>query len=153
MYNCSVVGLRFTVWRGSALQCPSRSNQIVLIHRQYKDENATETCGSGIARGIRVTGTNTYTSQLNVTVSSLLNSTVVQCVHDNGSTQRFIGSSVITLTGNCNSMHACIVNCIHAMDINMIYRAMFIIIMGYQLLHKLEIGNKIILLTIEKVST
>ena len=99
-YLCSTVGPKFTTWEGSALQCPS--HQIVLFHRDYKQNKAIGTCGSSAAQGISITDNNNYTSQLNIIYDDHLNGTDIQCHYDDGTTQIFIGSASITSTGQYN---------------------------------------------------
>ena len=92
-YICSSPGQGFTLWKGSALQCPS--HQILLLHRNYEPG----TCGSGTAQGVSVTGSNNYTSLLNIRFDDSLNDTDIECYYDDGTTQTYIGSAVITSAG------------------------------------------------------
>ena len=84
---CTVVGPGNTLWRGSAFDCPSTTNEIVLRHSLFSGPaGAFGDCTNGtiVGRSLRVEG-NCYISQLSVTVSLNLNDATVQCVYDTGS--------------------------------------------------------------------
>ena len=71
VYQCTVFGAGFTVWQGSAFECPQLHNEIRLRHSEYAPMNsgATGVCNDGaISAGSVVSTNNYYTSILNVTV-------------------------------------------------------------------------------------
>ena len=66
--ECTVVGVGTTIWRGSAFDCPSSSNRIILRHSQF-ESGTSGGCNSGgiIARSINTTSDSDgikYISQL-----------------------------------------------------------------------------------------
>ena len=83
-YMCTVVGPGNTLWGGTAFDCPSTSNEIVLRHSQFSEltgDFGDCTNGTIVGRSLGVEG-NCYISQLSITASINLNDTTVQCVHD-----------------------------------------------------------------------
>ena len=86
--ECTITGDGLTLWQGTAFQCVSTSNEIILRHSQFGESyNPIGTCNDGaiVARALGVVN-GSYISQLNVTVSPELNNTTVECWHDNGTT-------------------------------------------------------------------
>ena len=86
--ECTVMGSESgaTVWQGTALQCDDSSNEIFLIHNRFgRSYNNIQTCNNGaiVAQAVEVVD-DSYTSQLNVTVTVELNNTTVECLHDTG---------------------------------------------------------------------
>ena len=84
-YECAIVGGGATLWRGSAFNCPSMSNEIVLRHAQFK--SAVRDCNDEIVAYSVGTVTldnnlKCYVSRLNVTVNDEMRNTTIQCVHD-----------------------------------------------------------------------
>ena len=81
-FVCSVTDGVATVWRGSIFDCPSSGNEILLRH--FKFESGTSgTCNDGkiAAYSTEVTN-NSYSSQLNVTVSPEMHNGTVECIQD-----------------------------------------------------------------------
>ena len=100
-YTCNITGGGTTIWDGSALDCPSRANEILLRHSQFGFPPGTfGSCNNGaiVARSIGV-GSNSfcYISELNVTVSSSLHSKTIQCTHNSGLSERIIDTSTIAV--------------------------------------------------------
>ena len=100
-YECSVVGSGSTVWEGSAFQCSGiNHNFIVFRHSQFHNspEKPQGVCNNGgiVARAIGVVDNN-YISQLNVTVSPMINNKTVKCVYDSLHSSTIVGSATITL--------------------------------------------------------
>ena len=94
-FECTVVGSGTTVWLGSAFDCVYSSNEIGLSHGRFAI-SIRRTCNNGaIVRQSLGVENNSYTSQLNVTVSRDLIGKSVTCVHDNGTYVYAIGSSII----------------------------------------------------------
>ena len=105
-YECTVTGGRgeTTVWKGGAFHCPSNKHEIVLLHSRFTSESEDEAfgeCNDGaiVGRGLRVEN-NSYTSQLNVTLTSDLAGESIECVHDDGINITKVGSLNIP-TGMC----------------------------------------------------
>ena len=84
-----------TVWRGTAFDCSSAGNEIVLLHDRFTSGEATCNHGQIVGRGITVVNSSCYTSQLYVMISSSLIGKTVECVHDNFGTETTIGSLTI----------------------------------------------------------
>ena len=101
-YECTVMGLpgEATVWTGSAFNCASSSNEIVLLHRPIISDNVYySTCnGAIVARILSVEGNN-FTSQLNVTVTSEIIGKTIECLHDDGTIVYTQFSSTISIAG------------------------------------------------------
>ena len=90
-----------TVWQGTALDCGSKNNEILLLHRRFTLEGGTsEECNNGDIAGesLRVEG-NSYTSRLNVTLSSDMIGRSIACAVDMGTTSTVIGSLLIEPVG------------------------------------------------------
>ena len=80
------VGRGSTVWSGSAFDCSSANNEIVLLHVRFLCEIYNyDTCSYGVivARSLSTEGNN-YTSQLNVTVTPNTAGRAITCFYDNG---------------------------------------------------------------------
>ena len=97
VYECRITGSDgITVWRGTAFDCPSSGNEIVLFQGSF----GTQVCNNGAISGriIRVEN-NSYISQLSVSVSAEMIGSNIGC-HDSAGTQNvnLIGSSSLTLT-------------------------------------------------------
>ena len=93
--ECAIMGGGATVWQGTALQCDNINRDIIdLRHSQFRGSEKPEgTCNNGaiIARAIGVVN-DSYISVLNVTVSSELNNTTVECAYDYNLTTTVIKS-------------------------------------------------------------
>ena len=90
-----------TVWKGTVFDCPL--NEIALLHSRFIN-GTFGVCNNGaiVARSLLVEGNNTtYTSQLNVTVTSDMAGETIMCVHDIYISSNIIQlSAVIPTTGN-----------------------------------------------------
>ena len=84
VFVCRVSGGVATVWRGSIFNCPDHGNQILLRHRNFENETSG-TCNDGeiIAYSSEVAN-NSYSSQLNVTVTPEIHNGTVECVKPQG---------------------------------------------------------------------
>ena len=92
--KCTNIGGGATVWLGTAFQCDSNCNEIILWHSQFNGSyNNIASCNNGaiVARALGVVN-NSYSSQLNVTVSPELNNTTVECVHSYNLTEVVVRS-------------------------------------------------------------
>ena len=80
--ECTVMTGKGTIWRGSAFDCDSSGNEIILLNSSVGDE----TCNSGNITGrVIERERNNYTSQLNVIYSTDLIGRTIECASDNGS--------------------------------------------------------------------
>ena len=100
-YTCTVVDtsnppIGSSVWRGTAFNCPTSSNEIFLRHSLFNTSGATDTCTGGAitAESVGVVD-NCFTSRLMVTVSPGLNETTVECTLSGVS----VGSRTLLLAG------------------------------------------------------
>ena len=103
MFECTVFGGGFTIWRGSAFSNCQR-NEIQLRHSEYNIINpqlaATGVCNDGeiVAKSVGVSE-NCFTSRLNVSIGREIVNKTVECVHSNTqgiATQ--IGQKTLNLT-------------------------------------------------------
>ena len=97
-FTCTIVGGGNTIWRGTAFDCPSTTNEIILRHSTFGSTGTSGTCNSGtiVGQSVRVEGT-CFTSQLDVTVSESLNSGVVQCDYNSNRGTTNIGSAILNV--------------------------------------------------------
>ena len=89
-----------TIWKGSAFECLSTNNEILLLHSF--NSRAQGECNNGaiVGRVIRAEN-NTYTSQLTVTITSEMIGKSISCFHDSfeaDTNEVVIGSSLLTIT-------------------------------------------------------
>ena len=82
-YTCTIVDtsnplIGFSVWNGTAFNCPVSSNEISLRHSSFSGASGTCTGGAITAESVGVVN-NCFTSRLMVTVSDGLNGTTVEC--------------------------------------------------------------------------
>ena len=98
VFTCIVDGGVITLWRGTAFSCPTTNNEILLRHTLIASRTASGTCNNGaiVGRGVGEED-NVYTSQLNVTVSSDLNSQTIECAYDDGTRTNVVSTTVITV--------------------------------------------------------
>ena len=103
VYECSITGGGAIVWRGTAFECSSSSNEIVLL----QSSPDAQVCNDGAITGHIIRAENsTYVSQLTVSLSAGMIGTNISCYHDSGATQNLIGSSILALTrGTCMYIH------------------------------------------------
>ena len=96
-YQCTVVGQGATIWGGSAFRCSSTNNEITLFNTDRMGESRK--CNDGKISGFSLTAeNNSYTSQLNVLVSSEMIGRTIGCFHDRGGSTAEIGSSNLMIT-------------------------------------------------------
>ena len=98
-YTCCINGTGNTLWRGTAFDCISSSNEILLRHSQFGSGGASGDCTGGAltARSLGVENGNCYVSQLNATVSTTFNGQSIQCKHNSNTGTRLIGESVLNV--------------------------------------------------------
>lgn len=109
-YTCNIVGGGTTIWNGSAFDCQSKSNQILLRHSQFGSQgNAFGTCNDGAIVGQDIgVENNCYTSQLKVMVHSEVIGREIACYHDNNNREVLVDNTTImvTTTGRFAHSHA-----------------------------------------------
>ena len=96
-FSCTTVGLSTTIWTGTAFDCLNTGNRITLRNIQFTS-GSVETCNNGriAAQGVSIDG-DRHTSQLNVTVTSRLNQTSIECKYNSDQGIVTIGMSILTL--------------------------------------------------------
>ena len=95
LYECTVMGYGTTVWTGSAFNCRSSNNDIILLHNRFNNgTDGTCTNGAIVGRSIAVDGNN-YTSQLNVTITSDTAGKTIKCIHDRWTHNILVFTSII----------------------------------------------------------
>ena len=111
IYECSVIGYGATIWRGSALDCSSSTNEIVILRSD--SVNRSITCNNGeiyIVGHLVRRENNSYVSQLSVSVSSEVIGRNISCYHEVGIDTIEIGTSQLEISaGTLSYMHLCIV--------------------------------------------
>ena len=98
-YECTVFGDGFTVWQGSAFDCPLSGNEILLSHNNFEDETI-RTCNDGaiVGRSVGIMD-NYYTSQLAISFTTGLDGRTIECMRVGGTTSAMtIGSSMLLTT-------------------------------------------------------
>ena len=99
-YTCAVNGLGFTIWRGSAFNCPAQLNRILLHHMSFNSGTMGLCNGGGIVGRSLGVSEDIYTSQLTVTVTpNLVGRTIEYAYSLTGATVTPINSTMIILTG------------------------------------------------------
>ena len=100
-FECTVMSGSATIWRGSAFNCASSNNEIHLTKSSVDDNNI---CNRGMIK-VQVIGHNeniSYTSQLNVTLSTDLIGQTIECLGHNGSDIMEISNTTLDI-----GMQAC----------------------------------------------
>lgn len=89
-----------TFWTGTAFDCSSTNNMIILSH-QFSADGTYRICNNGaIVARILPIADNNYNSQLNVTITPKTLGKTVECHHDDGHTSMLVFSSEIPTTGS-----------------------------------------------------
>ena len=100
IYECTVAELGSTIWTGTAFECSSSNNEIILLHSRFTSVYGDYgSCNNGdiVARSLSVEDNN-YTSQLNVTVTPETAGMTIECIGDSGRYEILISSFVIPTT-------------------------------------------------------
>ena len=108
-FTCTIVGSGVTQWDGTAFDCSDNTNEILLLHSDFR--NGTD----GRCNGGQITGrslsvkNNSYTSQLSVSTSASLNNKSIRCIRNEANQMVFIGETVLTVISGkkLDTMHAC----------------------------------------------
>ena len=103
-YTCNTNGGGTTVWRGNAFDCIF--NEILLRHSQFASPGTSGTCNNNAmrARSVGVVNTDSYISELSVTISTTFNNRIIQCSHNLGFGERIIGTSTLTVVSGKNRL-------------------------------------------------
>ena len=82
-----------TIWTGSAFNYDC---EIILLHSRF-DTGTSGICNNGaiVGRSLSIEG-NSYTSQLNVTVTHDTAGKTIECASDNGTYYKHLFASIIT---------------------------------------------------------
>ena len=82
-YTCTINGSGNTIWSGTAFNCETKMNEIILRHSQFNESGSSGNCNDGaiMAQSLRVINNTCYSSQLNVTVDLDMNNKTIQCSH------------------------------------------------------------------------
>lgn len=102
-FICSVSDGAATIWKGSIFNCPA--NEIILRHGRF--ENGVDgTCNDGeiVAYSTEVSN-NSYSSQLNVTVSPEMHNGTIECTQLSLAGESFVG--ICTLIIATGTKHSC----------------------------------------------
>ena len=107
-FECTVMSGLGTIWRGSAFNCDSNGNEIFLLNHSNE-----ETCNGGMITGRVIRCENdSYTSQLNVILSSDLIGRVIECASYSGSQNLIIQYWTYVRGSYCTSLRLCIPNAV-----------------------------------------
>ena len=98
IYECTINSEGTIIWRGSAFDCPSADNEIVLLGLDQLQGFKTRSCNDGAIKAKR----NNHTSQLIITDSSLSGSST-QCIHENGTVNPNVIGEISLPTINTSS--------------------------------------------------
>ena len=103
-FNCTAVGGGGTRWGGTAFNCPSIFNEIILRHSLYEpsDSGTSGDCNNGAITAHSVfSDMNCYASQLSVTIQNVSSIVTIQCTHNSPSGPIHIGESILrVVSGN-----------------------------------------------------
>ena len=82
-YTCTINGGGNTIWSGSAFNCETKMNEIILRHSQFNVSGSSGNCNDGaiMAQSLRDINNTCFSSQLNVTVGLEMNNKTIQCTH------------------------------------------------------------------------
>lgn len=102
IYECRVTGNGATIWKGSALDCSSSRNEIIILSSD--SVNRSRICNNGAIAGRLVRRENdSYLTQLSVSVSSEVISRNISCYHEVGHDLVEIGTLYLPTT-TCKCM-------------------------------------------------
>ena len=80
-----------TVWKGDFFDCSTGKREIELVHRE---DLSPHICNEGtvtvVAKIVRVEN-NSFTSQLNVTLTHAIAGKSIECISDNGTNTERVG--------------------------------------------------------------
>ena len=98
-YECTVSGNGATIWTGTAFDCASANNELIIFHSTNDTSEMSTYCNNEAitVHAIRAEN-NSYTSQITIQISDEFNGTTVICAHDNGTDTVEIGSAILNIT-------------------------------------------------------
>ena len=97
VYECNATRGGLTVFHGSAFNCPSSSNELVLFHNHNYSNRSRRTCNDGAIVAETTTGMQddiiySYSSRLTITLNdNVMALNEIICSFDDGSTEWVIG--------------------------------------------------------------
>ena len=109
-YECTTVGRGATMWRGTAFNCSTSGNEIVLRHSRFTTpDGASDQCNNGNITGhsLQVEGEH-YTSQIHVIFPPDLLGRTIECIHNNFASYELIGNSTIAITTGIILLSVCV---------------------------------------------
>ena len=80
-FECTVYGETGTAWQGNIVNCEKGTpNEITLLHNNYSTQMRICNNGTIVVQGIQFNAeNNSYTSQLNITVTSDMAGKTIEC--------------------------------------------------------------------------
>ena len=109
-FNCSVNGGVSTVWKGSAFECMSTNNEIVLLHSRSND-SVNGTCDEGNVTAyaeleVLYSNSDKYFSQINVTATFpfTVSMFTIICFHDNGTIAKVVSKWTVSISNGVDSL-------------------------------------------------
>ena len=114
-FQCGVNGGINTVWKGSAFECMSTNNEIVLLQSHYNSimsSSNIRTCSDGdiavLAEIISISDTY-YTSQINLTVKSTFTGSMltIACFRDDRTKEILVESYSVTVENSAGLSSIC----------------------------------------------
>ena len=99
-FQCTAVGSGATIWRGSALNCPSSLNEIQLYHSRFASGRAIGYCNDGniVAYAVGIAEGQFRSNLLIVNLTREMNGTTIECNYDDGANINSINSTTIAIT-------------------------------------------------------
>ena len=96
VYECRITGGGTLVWKGSAFDCPSTGNEIILVHGNSRSNDCND--GAIVGGFIRAENSTYIIAQLTVSVSAEMVGLNISCYHDSVVGDNLIGSTSLALT-------------------------------------------------------
>ena len=107
IFNCTVNGGHSTVWKGSAFNCMSTNNEIVLLHSRSNGSSVNGSCNDSdiAAYAILYSNGDEYFSEINVTTTSpfTVSSFTVICFHDSGTNTIVVSNWTVSVSNDLDS--------------------------------------------------
>ena len=102
-YTCTIYGRGNTIWSGSAFDCETKMNEIILRHSQFnKSAGSSGNCNDGAitAQSLSAVNNTRFSSQLQVTVDLEMNNKTIQCAHSSETITAIGVDTISVATGN-----------------------------------------------------
>ena len=99
-FRCTAVGPGATIWRGSALNCPSSLNEIQLYHSRFASGRAVGYCNDRniVAYAVGTTEGRFHSNLKIVNLTHEMNGTTIKCIYDDGANIYPSNSTIISIT-------------------------------------------------------